>query len=62
MKLIVHVPLSCDREYFDNFDENTLPNVSDIFEEIYVVEKKEINNNICELTLGKNREWYKRYK
>ena len=60
MRLIVHTP-SYDREYLDDFDENTLPNIGDIFEEIYVVKKKEINNNTCELTFDRNREWYKRY-
>lgn len=62
MKLIVHVPLSADREYFDDFDENTFPNVGDDFEEIYIVKKKEIKDGICELTLDRNREWYNRYE
>jgi len=61
MKLIAHTP-SYDREYLDDFNENTLPNIGDIFEEIYVVKKKEVNNNTCELMLDRNRKWYKRYE
>lgn len=62
MRLIVHVPLSYDREYIDDFDENTLPNVGDIYEDLFVVKKKEINENLCELTVGRTKEWYKKYE
>lgn len=62
IKLIVHIPLCFDREYIDDFDEKTIPNIGDAFEEIYVVCKKEINENMCELTLDRNREWYRRYE
>lgn len=56
MKLIVHIPLSVDRIYFEDFDEDSIPNVGDDFDDRYFVYKKEINNNICELTLMKNEE------
>lgn len=62
MKLMVHVPLSYDREYLDDFDENTLPNIGDVFEDIYVVREKQIDDNLCELTLARNEEWYKGYE
>lgn len=62
MKLIVHMPLSSDREYLDDFDENTLPNIGDIFNEVFLVKKKEIDGDICELTLDRNKEWYKTYE
>lgn len=53
MKIIVHVPLSCDREYIGNFDRNTIPNVGDNFDEVYVIKNKQIKDNLCELTLRK---------
>lgn len=56
MKLIVHVPLSYDREYIDNFDENTLPDVGDIYEDLFIVKKKEINGDVCELTVGRSEK------
>lgn len=40
MKLIVHVTLSCDREYIEDFDENILPNIGDIYEDLFIVKKK----------------------
>lgn len=52
MKLIVNVPLCYSREYLDDFDEETLPNVGDDFEEKYYVKDKTINDNTCILDLG----------
>lgn len=62
MKLIVHVPLSYDREYTEDFDENTLPNIGDIYEDLFIVDKKEINGDVCELTVNRTDKWYKRYE
>ena len=46
MKLIINVPLSYTREYLEDLDENTLPNVGDDFRH------KTIENNVCTLDLG----------
>lgn len=40
MKLIVNIPLSLSREYLEDLDENTLPNIGDDFE----VFREYINN------------------
>lgn len=40
MKVIVSIPLKPDREYLDDFDEETIPNVGDRFNENYVVSEK----------------------
>lgn len=53
MKLIVNIPLSLSREYFEDFDENTFPNVGDDFEEKYYVRYKTIENDVCTLDLGR---------
>ena len=52
MKLIINVPLSYSREYLEDLDENTLPNVGDDFEEKYYVKNKTIENDVCTLDLG----------
>lgn len=62
MKLIVHVPLSCNREYINDFDENTLPNIGDIYEDLFIVKKKEINGDVCKITVERTEKWYKTYE
>lgn len=52
MKLIINVPLSYTREYLEDLDENTLPNIGDDFEEKYYVRRKTIENDVCTLDLG----------
>lgn len=52
MKLIINVPLSYTREYLEDLDENTLPNIGNDFEEKYYVRRKTIENDVCTLDLG----------
>ena len=51
MKVVVNVPLKPTRVYEDDFDEATIPNVDDDFDDMYVVENKTIDGNICTLDL-----------
>ena len=52
-KLIINVPLSYSREYLEDLDKNTFPNVGDDFEEKYYVRYKTIENDVCTLDLGR---------
>lgn len=51
MKVIVNVPLRPTREYIDDFDEATIPNIGDDFDDMYVVENRTIDGNVCTLDL-----------
>jgi hypothetical protein len=51
MKVVVDIPLKPTRVYEDDFDEATIPNVGDDFDDMYVVENKTIDGNICTLDL-----------
>ena len=55
MKVIVNIPLHATREYLDDFDETSIPNVGDDFGELYgrlyVVNEKTIDKNVCTLDL-----------
>ena len=51
MKVVVNVPLKPTRVYEDDFDEATIPNVDDDFDDMYVVKNKTIDGNICTLDL-----------
>ncbi len=39
MKLIVHVPLSCDMKYLYDYDEDSLPNIGEILEKNMLLER-----------------------
>lgn len=52
MKVVVNIPLRVTREYLNDFDEQTIPNVGDDFDEKYYVKDKNVNKNICILDLG----------
>ena len=51
MKVIVNVPLKPTMEYTDDFIEETIPNVGDEFNNIYIVKRKAISEDICTLDL-----------
>lgn len=52
MKIVVNIPLRATREYLNDFDEQTIPNVGDDFDEKYYVKDKNVNKNVCILDLG----------
>ena len=54
MTVIVNIPFHATRAYIDEFDEETIPNVGDAFDDIYVVARKTINENVCTLDLQKS--------
>lgn len=56
MKVIVNIPLSYTREYINDFDEETIPNVGDEFDEMYIVVQKTIDGNICTLDVRRKIE------
>lgn len=56
MKVKVNIPLQATREYTDDFDEATIPNVGDSFDDLFIVDKKVINGNTCVLDLVKRQE------
>lgn len=51
MTVVVNIPLKSTRVYKDDFDEETIPNVGDEFDDMYVVKEKTIDGNICTLDL-----------
>lgn len=51
MKVVVNIPLRATREYLNDFDEQTIPNVGDDFDEKYYVKNKKVNKNVCTLDL-----------
>lgn len=51
MKVVVEIPLRHTREYIDDFDEGTIPNVGDRFDGEYIVKEKTVEGNICILRL-----------
>lgn len=62
MKLIIHIPMQADREYIEDFKEDVLPKVGDTLDEIYIVKDKKFLKGLCEITVSRNEEWYKRYE
>ena len=52
MKVVVNIPLRVTREYLNDFDEQTIPNVGDDFDEKYYVKDKNVNKNVCILDFG----------
>ena len=55
MTVVVNVPFHATRAYIDEFDEETIPNVGDDFDDMYAVEKKTINGNVCTLYLKRKK-------
>lgn len=51
MKVVINVPLRPTREYIDDFDEATIPNIGDELYDTYIVKSKTINGNVCTLDL-----------
>lgn len=49
MKVIVNVPFKPTREYTSDFIEETIPNVGEEFDGVYVVTRKMIDGDICTL-------------
>lgn len=49
MKVIVNVPFKPTREYTSDFIEETIPNVGEEFDDVYVVTRKTIDGDICTL-------------
>lgn len=55
MKVKMNIALQATREYLDDFDESTIPNVGDTIENTYIVERKAIEGNLCVLDVRKKR-------
>ena len=51
MKVFVEIPLRPTREYIDDFDECTIPNVGDRFDAEHIVKEKAVEGNVCILRL-----------
>ena len=49
MKVLVNIPLKHSRLYEYDYDEDTIPNIGDTFDDVYVVVNKTINGDICTL-------------
>ena len=52
MKVIVNILGRASREYLDDFDETTIPNIGDVVEDgyyVYIVTNKTIKNDVCVL-------------
>jgi hypothetical protein len=60
MKVVVNIPLKATRVYEDDFDEATIPNVGDDFDDMYVVKNKTIDGNICTLDLKRKNNFNER--
>ena len=58
MKVIVNIPLQPTREYTGNFIEETIPNVGDEFDDVYVVARKTIDGDICTLDVIRKNKFY----
>lgn len=59
MTVIVNVPFHATRAYIDEFNEETIPNVGDDFDDMYVVARKTIDGNVCTLDLNKKNNHIK---
>lgn len=55
MKVLVNIPFYASREYVDDFDEETIPNVGERFDGSYIVENKTIDGDTCILDLKRDR-------
>lgn len=55
MKVLVNIPFYASREYIDDFDEKTIPNVGDRFDGSYIVANKTIDGDTCILDLKRDR-------
>lgn len=56
MKVIVNIPLYGAREYLEDFDEETIPNIGEMFDDKYVVVDKSVNRNVCVLDLSRTQK------
>lgn len=54
MKVIVNIPLQATRIYEDDFEENTIPNIGEQFDDKYIVVNKTVIDQTCILDLGRN--------
>ena len=55
MKVLVNVPFYASREYVDDFDEKTIPNIGERFDSTYIVTNKIIEDDVCILDLKRDR-------
>ena len=55
MRVLVNIPLRSSREYVDDFEESSIPNVGERFDSDYVVEKKTVDGDVCVLDLKRDR-------
>lgn len=54
MKVIVDIPLQATRVYEDDFEENSIPNIGEQFDDTYIVVNKTIRDNTCILDVKRN--------
>ena len=55
MKVLVNIPFYASREYVDDFDEKTIPDVGERFDGSYIVANKTMDGDTCILDLKRDR-------
>lgn len=56
MKVKVNIPLRGTREYYGDYDEATIPDIGDDFDDMYTVTDKTIDENICILDVERKKK------
>ena len=56
MKIIVNIPLQATRVYEDDFEEDSIPNIGEQFDDNHIVVSKTIRDKTCILDV-KRHSW-----
>lgn len=54
MKVVVNIPLQATRVYEDEFEENSIPNIGEQFDDNHIVVNKIIRDKTCILDVKRN--------
>ena len=54
MKVVVNIPLQATRVYEGDFEENSILNIGEQFDDNYMVVNKTIRDNMCFLDVKRN--------
>lgn len=54
MKVIVNIPLQATRVYEGDFEENSIPNIGEQFDDTHIVVNKTIIDKTCVLDVKRN--------
>ena len=57
MKVIVNFTLQATRVYEDDFDETSIPNIGEQFDDTHIVFNKTIKDNTCILDVKRRSGW-----